>query len=66
MPINVSECLGYWNLKDIRQYLGCGVNKASYIRHIAINKFNGKCGWNKHKVKKESVLQAIEYLDNEA
>ena len=52
----------YWNLKDIREYLGCGVNKASYIRHIALTKFNGKC-WNKKKVKKESVLQAIEYLD---
>ena len=54
----------YWNLKDIREYLGCGVNKASYIRAIAIQRFNGKC-WNAKKVKKESVLKAIDYLDKQ-
>lgn len=53
----------YWNLKDIQEYLGCGVNKAMMIRHIAIRQFNGKCGWNKYKVKKDSVIQAIDYLD---
>jgi len=66
MPINISECLGYWNLKDIREYLGCGINKASYIRHIAITQCNGKCGWNSKKVKKQAVLEAIKKLDNEA
>lgn len=55
----------YWNLKDIRAYLGCGINKASYIRHIAITKCNGKCGWNSKKVKKQAVLEAIKLLDGE-
>jgi len=52
----------YWNLKDIREYLGCGINKASYIRQLAIQRFNGAC-WNKKKVKKQAVLEAIDYLD---
>ena len=56
----------YWNLKDIKEYLGCGTNKASYIRILAITKHNGKCGWNLKKVKKESVLEAIKELDNKA
>lgn len=56
----------YWNLKDIKEYLGCGTNKASFIRNVAIKRCNGKCGWNKHKVKKEAVLEAIKLLDNEA
>lgn len=55
----------YWLIKDIKEYLGCGTNKASYIRHIAIKEFNGQCGWDKRKVKKESVLQAIKKLDRE-
>ena len=32
----------YWLIKDIKEYLGCGTNKASYIRHIAIKEFNGQ------------------------
>jgi len=55
----------YWYLKDIREYLGCGINKASYIRHIAITQFNGQCGWDKKRVKKSSVLEAIKFLDKE-
>ena len=55
----------YWNLKDIQEYLGCGRNKASFIRIYAISKCNGRCGWNSKKVKKQSVLQAIKELDKE-
>ena len=54
----------YWNLKDIQEYFGCGKNKASYIRCIAIKQYNGKCGFNQKKVKKDSVIQAVEMLDN--
>lgn len=55
----------YWNLKDIKEYLGCGTNKASFIRAYAIMHCNGRCGWNSKKVKRESVLQAIKELDKE-
>lgn len=53
----------YWNLKDIKNHLGCGTNVASQIRQIAIKKFNGLCFYNKKKVKKDSCLQAIEELE---
>lgn len=55
----------YWNLKDIREHLGCGNNKASYIRQVAIKRCNGACGWNSKKVKKQAVLDAIKLLDKE-
>lgn len=55
----------YWLIRDIQDYLGCGRNKASYIRYIAITKYNGQCGWDKRKVKKESIMKAIRYLDRE-
>lgn len=53
----------YWNLKDIKEYLGCGTNIASQIRQVAINQYNGLCFFDKRKLKKESVIQAIEYLE---
>lgn len=53
----------YWNLQDIQDYLGCGKNKASYIRQIAINNYNGLCFFDKRKLKKEAVLEAIKYLE---
>ena len=53
----------YWNLQDIQDYLGYGKNKASYIRQIAINNYNGLCFFDKRKLKKEAVLEAIKYLE---
>ena len=53
----------YWNLKDIKEYLECGTNIASQIRKIAITQYNGLCFYNHKKVKKESCLQAIKYLE---
>lgn len=53
----------YWNLKDIQDYLGCGRNKASQVRQIAINEFHGLCFYDKRKLKKQAVLQAIEFLE---
>lgn len=53
----------YWNLQDIMNYLGCGKNKASYVRQVAINQFNGLCFYDKRKLKKEAVLKAIEELE---
>ena len=53
----------YWNLKDIQQYLECGVNKASLVRKVAINNFNGLCFYDKRKTKKEAILEAIKYLE---
>ena len=53
----------YWNLKDIKEYLGCGTNIASQIRQVAIKEFNGLCFFDKRKLKKECVIQAIEYLE---
>ncbi len=53
----------YWNLKDIKEYLGCGTNIASQIRQVAIKECNGLCFFDKRKLKKESVLQAIDILE---
>lgn len=53
----------YWNLKDIKEFVGCGTNVASQIRQLAINKYDGKCFFDNRKVKKESVLQAIKELE---
>lgn len=53
----------YWNLKNIKEHLGCGTNIASQIRQLAINKYDGKCFFDNRKVKKESVLQAIKELE---
>lgn len=53
----------YWNLKDIKEHLGCGTNIASQIRQLAINKYDGKCFFDKRKVKKDSVLKAIKELE---
>lgn len=50
----------YWNLADIRAYLGCGLNKASKIRQIAIKKHNGLNPLLPQKVKRESVLKVLE------
>ena len=53
----------YWNLIDIMEYLECGKNIASQIRQLAITQYNGLCFYNHKKVKKESCLQAIKYLE---
>ena len=53
----------YWNLKDIQEYLECGKNKASVIRKVAINNFNGLCFYDRRKLKKESVIEAFKYLE---
>lgn len=50
----------YWNLADIKAYLGCGLNKASKIRQLAIKKHNGLNPLLPQKVKKDSVLKALE------
>ena len=50
----------YWNLADIRAYLGCGLNKASKIRQIAIKKHNGLNPLLPQKVKKDSVLKVLQ------
>ena len=53
----------YWNLKDIKEYLGCGFNVASQVRQLAITKHNGSCFYDKRKVKKSSCLEAIKELE---
>ena len=53
----------YWNLKDIKEFVGCGTNVASQIRQLAISKYEGKCFFDNRKVKKESVLKAIKELE---
>lgn len=50
----------YWNLADIKAYLGCGLNKASKIRQLAIKKHNGLNPLLPQKVKKDSVLKALD------
>ena len=54
----------YWTNQDIRNYVGCGVNKASQIRKKAIKDFNGFNPLLPRKVKKESVLQVLK-IENE-
>lgn len=48
------------NCADIKAYLGCGLNKASKIRQLAIKKHNGLNPLLPQKVKKDSVLKALE------
>lgn len=50
----------YWNLADIRAYLGCGLNKASKIRQIAIKKHNGLNPLLPQKVKRDAVLKVLQ------
>lgn len=50
----------YWNLVDIKSFVGCGVSKASKIRQIAIKKFNGLNPLLPQKVKRDSVLKVLQ------
>lgn len=50
----------YWNLEDIRAYLGCGLNKASKIRQLAIKKHNGLNPLLPQKVKRDAVLKVLQ------
>lgn len=50
----------YWNLADIRAYLGCGLNKASKIRQLAIKKHNGLNPLLPQKVKRDAVLKVLQ------
>ena len=50
----------YWNLSDIRAYLGCGLNKASKIRQLAIKKHNGLNPLLPQKVKRDAVLKVLQ------
>ena len=56
-----SDCLSkeYWNLSDIMVFFGCGKNKASQIRQIAIRKYDGFEPVLPQKVKKSAVLKAM-------
>ena len=58
----------YWNNKDIMQFAGVGVNKASSIRKEAILHYGGLNPMLPSKVKKTSVLLALgayDYLKDE-
>lgn len=50
----------YWSNQDIMNYVGCGKNKASAIRKIAIIKFNGLNPLLPRLVKKEAVMKVLE------
>lgn len=50
----------YWNNQDIMQYVGCGKNKATAIRKVAILKFDGLNPLLPRLVKRESVLKVLE------
>lgn len=50
----------YWNNQDIMNYVGCGKNKATEIRKIAIIKFDGLNPLLPRLVKKEAVLKVLE------
>jgi hypothetical protein len=52
----------YWTNKDIRDYVGCGVNKASQIRKEAILHHDGFIPLLPRKVKKQAVLDALENI----
>ena len=56
-----NACLNkeYWNLSDIMVFFGCGKNKASQIRKIAIQKYDGFEPILPQKVKKSAVLKAM-------
>ena len=50
----------YWNNQDIMNYVGCGKNKASAIRKLAILKFDGLNPLLPRLVKKQAVLKVLE------
>lgn len=49
----------YWHLDDICRYFECGRNKASKIRQIAIKNFDGFEPIFPQRVKRNSVLKAM-------
>ncbi|MBR4378013.1 MAG: hypothetical protein IKP50_03955 [Bacilli bacterium] len=49
----------YWHLEDICIFFGCGRNKASQIRQKAIKDFNGFEPIFPQRVKRDSVLKAM-------
>lgn len=49
----------YWTNKDIREFVGCGVNKACEIRKQAILKYNGLNPLLPRLVKKQAVLKVL-------
>ena len=50
----------YWTNQDIMNFVGCGKNKASKIRQIAIIKFDGLNPLLPRLVKKQAVLKVLE------
>lgn len=49
----------YWNNTDIKEYLRCGLTKASQIHQAAARDYRGACIFNSRLVKRDSVLQAV-------
>lgn len=50
----------YWHLHDIQKFFECGKTKASQIRQRAINEFGGFEPIFPQRVKRDSVLKAMD------
>ena len=52
-------CNPVWNIQIIKEYCGCGTNKASEIRQAAIRNHDGAIELLKDCVKADSVLAVL-------